>query len=229
MPEPSAEAREQAERVADECSHALATENNGKMYDWTTIAVACVPCIARALDEREQAGIDAQGEAQELGAKLAEAERTIRNNVVACVNCKRPVDVTALNAIRCDQCSPGAAPVATQTAEAMPDTWRATAREMMGRILVPGCPHAERPIVAIEPPYLFEGPCRACLVERGAKAIEQFAVDSRATARKVVEAFHDFVEGVNWEMEDLNCSAVDARIQYARALLARPEVQRWAG
>ncbi len=27
------------------------------------------------------------------------------SNIVACVNCKKPVHVTALNAIRCDECS----------------------------------------------------------------------------------------------------------------------------
>lgn len=33
------------------------------------------------------------------------SEKKWPNNQVACVNCKSPVKVTALNAIRCDKCS----------------------------------------------------------------------------------------------------------------------------
>lgn len=58
MTTPRPEAWEWVDKIVDDCSHALATENNGKMYDWTSIPVACGPCIASALDaltaERDQ-------------------------------------------------------------------------------------------------------------------------------------------------------------------------------
>lgn len=47
------------------------------------------------------------------------------NNRVACVNCKQPVDVTALNAIRCDRCKPEARPTEPSAAaiEAAARAW----------------------------------------------------------------------------------------------------------
>ena len=49
---------------------------------------------------------------------------------------------------------------------------------------------------------------------------------TEATAREVVEAFGVFVHAVDRTMENLNSSAIDDHIEVARALLARPEVQR---
>lgn len=41
-----------------------------------------------------------------IAAAIKQAECRVQNNQVACVSCHQPVQVTALNAIRCDDCGP---------------------------------------------------------------------------------------------------------------------------
>jgi hypothetical protein len=43
---------------------------------------------------------------ERIAEKLAERGVMVQNNTVACVNCKGPVGVTALNALQCEKCGP---------------------------------------------------------------------------------------------------------------------------